>query len=155
MNQQWAKPDPPKRPLLLAIFSGIMIAQAVTVFPLLFFIIAISAGDSPITINGVERTLGDIRLPILAVLGTLWFGVWKIGFGLWRGRRYARHAYFGVILLSALLVALLSPPQAALAPVVLSVLFIGWYLYGKHNVKAFFMSEPQDPIETKTFRGMG
>src|SRR5262245_29775904 len=99
--------DPrPQRPLLLSLFAGGLIAQAVGL-PIAFVLVLFSSSESTVVYNGVETTMGAVRLKMLAILA-VWSAVAAyLGPALWRGKASARTVVL-VVLLAGCIASLVS-----------------------------------------------
>lgn len=139
----------PKRPLILGVVAAVLTVQAL-VLPILALVVLFAAADSPATYNGVEVTLGEVRLEVLGVL-MVWFAFAAyVGPGLWQGKRTVRKVLFSVFVLTAVagLVMTVSiyrgEPGFALVLAyegvsnVFGCGLVGWYLFKKPNVREFF-----------------
>jgi hypothetical protein len=141
-----------RRPFLLGIVAAILIIQA-WFLPVFFVFILFSASDFPVVFNGVEVPIGEVRLQIL-VMSVLWFALAAYaGPGLRRGSAKARNVFFAtfVVVEAIAVVMTLADHQgvsglivaaiyAGLSSVIVCVV-VGWYLYMKPNVRAFFERE--------------
>jgi hypothetical protein len=143
------QPSPPRRPFLLGLFSGALTLQAVFL-PLIVVFTLVSASDSVVVYNGVQTTMGEVRLKMVGVL-VLWF-VFAAYFGpaLWRGSATARRALLATCLVAAVagLVTTFLAYQGK-SGLVVAAIYVGvsnligcaifwWYLYMKPNVREFF-----------------
>jgi hypothetical protein len=133
----------------LGLVAGILIIQAWTL-PIFFVFTLFSAADSPVVINGAQLPIGEVRVELL-VMFVLWFALAAYaGPGLWRGNAKARNTFFAalVVIEVAAVVMTLAQHQgveglivaaiyASLSNVLVCIL-VGWYLYMKPNVRAYF-----------------
>jgi hypothetical protein len=139
----------PRRPFLVTLFAGALTLQAV-LLPIMAVFTFVSAPDSVVMYNGVQTTMGEVRLKILGVL-VVWF-VFAAYFGpaLWRGSAKARRAFFGTCLVAAFagLVGTFVTYQGK-SGLIGATAYVGvtnligcgvfwWYLYVKPNVREFF-----------------
>jgi hypothetical protein len=96
------------------------------------------SGDTVGTFNGVERPYHEVRVELLAFLG-FWSAVCAyVGPGLWHGRSNARHAAFAIYVFVPLVMLIIDGLLNKLPVVLLCWAAVGWYLYLKPNVRAFF-----------------
>jgi hypothetical protein len=144
--REWQQP---KRPFVLGLFAGGLIAQAV-LLPIVIIVVLVSPSDTPVTYNGVEVLMGDVRLKLLGIL-VLWstFAAY-VGPGLWRGKPMTRTVVATTFVVAAVInlaVAVVTYPGkpgllVAVGYVIASSLIgwgiVGWYLYLKPNVREFF-----------------
>jgi hypothetical protein len=139
----------PGRPFLLSLVAGILIIQA-WILPIFFAFTLFSAADSPVAINGVQVPIGEVRVQLL-VMFVLWFALAAYaGPGLWRGNAKARSIFFAafVVVEGAALVMTLAQHQGVEGLIAAAIyaslsnalvcIVLGWYLYMKPNVRAFF-----------------
>lgn len=130
----------PKRPLVLGFFAFVLSAQA-ALLPILFIVFLLMPGDSVGTFYGVERPLGEVRLEMLAILA-VWFAFTAyVGPGLWRGSSNARHVAFGVYVSVPLIGIVIHGVYSEIPFYLICCAIVGWYLYGKSNVRDFFDAE--------------
>lgn len=148
---QRSRPVGPKRPLILALFGGVLIAQA-ALLPVFAMVILVSASDSPFTYNGVEVALGEVRLKVLGML-VIWFiFAAYVGPGLWRGRIGARNVVLAAALVATIAnlivgatnmryqgnAGLLLAAGYVLGSALIPSGIVVWYLCFKSNVREFF-----------------
>ena len=142
-------PQKPRRPLLLGLFAALLTAQA-AILPILAVGSLLSASDSVVAYNGVEVPAGEVRLLELGAFALWFIFAVYVGPGLWRGIAMARRVFFATSVVAAVVgVATTivvyqgkSGLFVAAGYVGISNLVgcgvVGWYLYIKPNVRAFF-----------------
>ena len=149
----------PARPFVLGLSAAVLTAQAV-VLAVMFVFTLFAPSDVPVTVNGVRSTFGEERLTLLGMLAVWIAFAGYVGPGLWRGRKKIRDFVAGVFV-SIAVVDLAktgvtyygtSGFWVALAFVgannLLGCAIVGWYLYRRPNVRAFFERGTKSPASS-------
>ncbi|RLA46150.1 MAG: hypothetical protein DRR42_18675 [Gammaproteobacteria bacterium] len=126
-----------KRPFVLAVIAVILSGQAV-ILPILFFIFVFSPSNSPITYNGEQVLMGQVRFEVVGTI-MIWFAIAAyVGPGLWKGNPMARHVAFGTYAGLPLIFIIVQQAWAEIPWLIFCCAIVGWYLYVKPNVRGFF-----------------
>ncbi len=126
-----------KRPFVLGVFAFILSAQAL-LLPIMFLVFLLTPSTSPITYNGVEVPMGEVRLEVLGTI-LIWFAFAAyVGPGLWKGNPMARHVAFATYAVVPLIYITFHQAWTEIPWLILCCAIVGGYLYAKPNVCDFF-----------------
>ncbi len=126
----------PKRPTLLGFFCLVLMAQAIFL-PLLAIYFAFDSPDTIIINNGIETKLGEIRFQVVGGL-IIWSLFAALGFGLWRGLSWSRHAFVGILTIMTIATIFFEISFETVIQSLIAVALLSWYFYGIKGVKKFF-----------------
>lgn len=133
------------RPKLLIVAELFVLVLSCAILVMIFFA-ALATPDSTVQLTGEPMRVGDIRLKALIVLAlALMFSIY-VGVGVWRGSSIARHIFVGLFVMIVFLETFVRGAFVEIPLVVLVCGVVGWYFYGKLNVRRFF--ERQDKYST-------
>ena len=126
-----------ERPKLLILAELFVLVQSCAILIMIYFA-ALATPDSTIQFTGEPMRVGDIRLKALIVLALALALSIYVGLGVWRGDPIARHLFVGLFVMIVLLETFIRDAFIEIPLVVLVCGVVGWYFYGKSNVRSFF-----------------
>jgi len=125
------------RPIFLAFFSLLLMGQAVLLPPSIAYF-AFASGDTSVTLNGVETSIGEVRLEVVFSLFVGWLFVAGFGVGFWKGIPIARHGFIALFVALLVILAVRSSSLTVIPGMFLWIGLLYWYFYMKANVSSYF-----------------
>ncbi|AQA17284.1 hypothetical protein BST95_02640 [Halioglobus japonicus] len=123
--------------MFLAFFSLLLMGEAV-LLPLIIGYFAFASGDTGVTLNGVETSIGEVRLEIVLSLFVGWLFVVAFAVGFWKGVPIARHGFVTIFVVLLVIIAVKSSSLNVIPGMALWTGLLYWYFYRKTNVSNYF-----------------
>ena len=130
---------PAPRPLLVSIVAWILVAQAL-VLPVIAFSTFGPGSTGVFRFDGQVYPVAEYGPMLAALMLGWWLVAVAVSYGFLKGFGWSRWILLGAIVGQIIvLLAVDGFSMASLVPIAFTVL-VGWYLFGKDNVRSYFES---------------